>query len=441
MRVAIAIILNLLLALGLGVWLRYAYRRAGPSLRRWLLPALALRAGVGLLPVSPDAGLMNAWGQALSAEFWAQPGTGWALWQGNKLRIDGQVQEVYEWSNTLFVSKILALLDFASLGASWLNGLYLSISCFVACWVLVRTLSWLFPATPLGAGVVAFLLYPSVVCWTAGITKEALVLGSGAVLVALVLPALYTGRALPPLTQAKDSAPVGHWVRWLGWALLIGGCAWFHLRMRYFYAIPLLGSLLALVGVVAAERRGWLRPQMGRLILGLLGGLALAGALAVAVGGEPVSRDFVTSQLWQNYTHGVITSIGRPHIVYESLQPTTGSMLRHAPLATAQTLTRPWLGESWRPLYLAAALENLLLFGLILLAGVAAVRRRAGQLPAALVLAVLLYCLVLAALIGLSTPNFGTLNRYRAAMLPWLLWLLLQNDYARQLLRRLGMRD
>jgi hypothetical protein len=115
-------------------------------------------------------------------------------------------------------------------------------------------------------------------------------------------------------------------------------------------------------------------------------------------------------------------------------------MLRHTPLATIQTLVRPWLGESWAPLYLAAALENLLLCGLILLAGVAVVRRRAGQLPPALVLALLLYCLVLAALIGLSTPNLGTLHRYRAAMLPWLLWLLLQNDYARQLLRRLGMR-
>jgi len=67
------------------------------------------------------------------------------------------------------------------------------------------------------------------------------------------------------------------------------------------------------------------------------------------------------------------------------------------------------------------------------------VRGRPGRLPAALVLALLLYCVVLAGLIGLSTPNLGTLLRYRTIFWPWLLWLLLQNDYARQILRRLGL--
>jgi hypothetical protein len=441
MRLAVALVLNLLLVLGLGTWLRQEYRRTGPSLRRWLLPALALRMGVGLWQVSPDARFMNSWGQAISTQFWAQPSMSWRLWQSSQMRLEGHIVELYEWSNTLLVSKILGLLDFASLGTIWLNGLYLSVSCFVACWVLVRTLGKLFPAAPSGAGVVAFLLWPSVVWWTASITKEALLLGSGAALVALVLPKLYTSRALPPASQAKGStaAPAGHLAQWLGWGLLVVGCAWLHLRLRYFYAVPLLGSLLALAGVVPAERRGWLRPQVGRLVLGLLGGLAVVAAVAVAVGGEAVSKDFITSQLWQNYNHGVATSSGRPHIVYESLQPTMGSMLRYAPLAAAQTLTRPWLGESWAALYVATALENLLLCGLVLLAALAFVRRRAGQLPSALVLALLLYCLVLVVLIGLSTPNLGTLHRYRAAMLPWLLWLLLQNDYARRLLRRLGM--
>jgi hypothetical protein len=55
-------------------------------------------------------------------------------------------------------------------------------------------------------------------------------------------------------------------------------------------------------------------------------------------------------------------------------------------------------------------------------------RGRPGRLPAGLVLALLLYCLVLAGLIGLSTPNLGTLHRYRAIVLPWLIWLSLQGE-------------
>ena len=53
-------------------------------------------------------------------------------------------------------------------------------------------------------------------------------------------------------------------------------------------------------------------------------------------------------------------------------------------------------------------------------------RGQPGRLSAGLVLALLLYCVVLAGLIGLSTPNLGTLHRYRAILLPWLLWLSLQ---------------
>ena len=64
------------------------------------------------------------------------------------------------------------------------------------------------------------------------------------------------------------------------------------------------------------------------------------------------------------------------------------------------------------------------------LAEVRFARRRPGYLPFAFVVVLVLYCLALAALLGLSTPNLGTLNRYRAVLLPYLVFLLLQNEYA-----------
>jgi hypothetical protein len=137
--------------------------------------------------------------------------------------------------------------------------------------------------------------------------------------------------------------------------------------------------------------------------------------------------------------HGIVTSAGRPHVEYSGLHPTVSSMASYFPLAAAQTLVRPWLGESAALRYVGVGLENLLLLGLLAMAATAVVRGRPGRLPPALVLALLLYCVVLAGLIGLSTPNLGTLLRYRTVLLPWLLWLLLQNDYARRLLRRLGL--
>jgi len=427
MKLALAILLNLLAVVALGWWLRREYRRAEPRLRRWLLPALALRVAAGVLPHGLDSAFALRWGKFLTAQFWEQPSAAWALWQGRELHGGGPPYLLYKWSNTLFFIKIIGLLNFASLGSYWLTSLYLSVAIFLGCWLLVCTLSQLFPAAPAAAGVVAFLLWPSVVWWSSGLTKETLVLGSGAVLVSLVIDLLFNRKA-----------PVG---KRLGrWALLLG-LAWLHVRMRYFFALPLLGSLLALAVVVLAGHRGWLRVGWRGQGLVLLGGLVLVGALVVAVGGEPVSKAFVTSQLWENYVHGLATSVGRPHIVYSGLRPTVSSMASYFPLAAVQTLVRPWLGESAALRYVGVGLENLLLLGLLAMAATAVVRGRPGWLPAPLVLALLLYCVVLAGLTGLSTPNLGTLLRYRTVFLPWLLWLLLQNDYARHLLRRLGLGD
>jgi hypothetical protein len=78
---------------------------------------------------------------------------------------------------------------------------------------------------------------------------------------------------------------------------------------------------------------------------------------------------------------------------------------------------------------------------LVMAAAVGAVRGRAGHLPFILGLGLLIFCIVLAALMGLTTPNLGSLHRYRSDLMPYLVLLLLQNDYAAAALRRLGFRD
>lgn len=421
------LLLNALLLSGFSYWLRAEYRRASPGLRRWLLPALGWRLLLTALSShwpSPDLAKPAYWSRLLATYFWEHPARVWPLLQGADFQIYGQFTFFYKWSNTLFFYKILALLSLASGGVLWLNGLYLSLLCFVACWSLVRVLGQVLPLASVAAAGVAFLAWPTVVWWTAGLTKETLVVGAGAGVVALVLPVLYGG------------LPVGFW-RVAGRVALALLLAWVMVRMRYFFALPLLGGLLALAAVHLATSRGWLGRGWLAQAAGLLLVLGLAGGGAVALGGEYLSLRYFSREVAANYQHGLRTSGGRPHLAYADWQPTPAGLLRHAPLAAAQTLVRPWPGESARPLYLGASLENALLTGLVALALVAAWHGRAGQLPAALVLVLLAYCLLLAAFIGLSTPNLGTLARYRAALLPWLLLLVLQNDYARQLFKKL----
>ena len=422
MRVAIALALNLLLGVGLAWWLRRELRRAPPGLRRWLLPALAgrlvLTAASGRWP-SPDGQFMQHWSRGLTAEIWQHPALAGALLNGSEVNLAGTVLPFYSLSNTLFCLKILALLNFASLGNGWLNALYCSLFCFGGCWLLARNWQRALPATPPGALALALLLWPSVVWWTAGITKEALLLGSETALVALVLPALYG-----PL-------PAG-WLRRLGKLLLVTLLAWVSFRMRYFFAAPLLGGLLALAAGRWAARRGWLgsgwRPQVGVL----LAVLALEAGAAVAWGGRHFELSYFSEEINKNYQSELRQSQGQPHLEYANWDPSPASLLRHAPQAALQTLGRPWLGESARLRYLAAGFENALLLALLGWALVATIQGgRAGRVPVPLVLFLLLYCLLLAAFIGLSTPNLGTLHRYRAALLPWLLLLALPVAFAR----------
>ncbi|WP_151088198.1 hypothetical protein [Hymenobacter baengnokdamensis] len=431
MKLLTALLLNGLLLAAAGWWLRREFRAATPRLRRWLLLTLALRLGLtaiaGYWP-GPDARGVSYWAQGLTTDFWANPAAAFERWQSLTVHAHGEVMTTHSMSNTLFFSKLLGLLNLASGGALWLNSLYLSVFCYIACWELVRVLSQVFPTTPRGAGLVAWLLWPSVLWWSAGLNKETVLVGASAGLAALVLAGVYGRR------------PVPGW-RLAGSVVLGGLLAWVLFRMRYFFALPLFGGLVALALVQLATGRGWLNsrwPAQAGTVLLLI---AAGGGTAMLVGGRYLEPSYFSLEVNKNYQHGLLTSQGRPHLVYADWQPTPLGLLRHAPQAVVQVLVRPWLGESARPLYLLAALENVALVALLLLTFAAGWNGRVGRLPVALVVVLVGYCLLLAAFIGLSTPNLGTLHRYRAVLLPWLLLLLLQNDYARALLSKAGLAE
>lgn len=433
MRVVLSVSVNILLISMFAGWLRSEWRRASFCLRRWLLPALGWRlllTAIGSAYPSPDIvgpRMPNpvVWSRLLATYFWEAPMQIWPTLQGTSFHLQGQVAPFYKWSNTLFFYKLLALLSMFTDGSVWLNSLYLSLLCFMACWLLVRVLDEVFPRASVAAAGVAFLAWPTVVWWTAGLTKETLVVGAGAGMAALALPCIYRGW------------PAGFWrpASRVALGLLL---AWVMFRMRYFFALPLLGGLLALAAVRGATRRGWLGAGVGPQVGGLLLVLALLAGPILVAGSRVVSMQFLVDEIGRNYANGLRTSVGRPHLEYADWQPTPLGLLQHVPQAVGQVLARPWPGESARPQYVVAGLENLALLALVGLALLAAGRGRAGRLPVALVAVLGLYCLLLAVFIGLSTPNLGTLSRYRAALLPWLLLLLLQNDYARGLLRKLG---
>ncbi|OWP62371.1 hypothetical protein CDA63_14370 [Hymenobacter amundsenii] len=415
------LLLALLLNAGL-LWLlwRWLLRvRQLPAVGRWVLPTLLLKllaTALSVYTLSEDGKYFLVWSRRLTEQLWQAP-TDWARmlltdefhWSTWKLVYHGL-------SNTFFLIKLLSVLNLASMGNAWLNALYLSLLSFVGSWELVRQVRQRWPESVPGAAVVAFLLWPTVVYWTSGLTKESLLVGSGALVLALVLRLAY--------------GPAGR-----RGALVAGllAAAVLHFKMRYFFAVVLFGVLAGLGLIRALQQLGLVRSRLAQLVVvvALLGGGAWAAGQV-----SPVFRaNRFTSQLQRNYSSLLASSRNRPHLSYPNLQPTTESVVAHAPLAAVNTLVRPWFWEGGSVLYVVAGLENLLLLAVFGVALVALARGCSGRLPFALVLVLLLYCLILAALLGLTTPNLGTLSRYRTTFLPFLLLLLLQNGYVARWLK------
>ncbi|SET45785.1 hypothetical protein [Hymenobacter actinosclerus] len=417
MKILLALLLNAGLLWLLWRWLPRA--RQLPQVGRWVLPTLVLKLGamaLTLVALTEDAVYFLDWSRRMTEQLWQAPGQWLQMLPTEEFHWRGAALVFHGFSNTLFLVKLLSVLNLASLGSAGLNALYLSVFSFIGSWELVRQLRRLWPeAVPL-AGVGAFLLWPTVVYWSSGLTKESLLVGSGALVLAAALRLAYG----PPVGRAWAVAGL------LAAALL-------HFKMRYFFAVVLFGVLAGLGLIRVMQQLGLARNRLVQvaLLLGLLAG----GAWAAGEVNTLFRPNKFTSQLQRNYTGLLRVSADRPHLRYPHLQPTTASAVRHAPLAAFNTLARPWPWEGDSVRYVAAGLENLLLLALLGVALVAVARGRAGQLPFALVLALLLYCLLLAALLGLTTPNLGTLSRYRITFLPFLLLLLLQNDYVRRWLK------
>jgi hypothetical protein len=419
-KVALAILLNAALAVLFWHWLRVQLRV--PQLGRWVLPMLVLKLLAWVAACwkpSSDAIHMQQFSSTMTRQLWEKPGAWLQAMLGNEFHYSKKLYLIYHgYSNTFFTAKILSVLNLASNSTNWGNGLYLSLFCFVAGWMLTRTVAQVFPQTPAGAVLVGFLAWPMVAYWTAGITKESLVLGSATGLVAIVVQWLYGNKSVSLISI-------------IGFIVL----AALQFKMRYFFAALLFAALGGLVLMRLLE------------LLGVTRRWVLVTAFAAVIGaGVWVSSEVtlvfrtnrITLQLLRNYNQLTRESEGKPRIVFAEFRPTTESALRNAPQAAWEALSRPWFWEGGA-LYKVAGLENLALLAVLAVAVVATLRGRAGRLPFAVVVALLFYCVALAVLLGLSTPNLGTLNRYRAALLPFVLWLALQNDYAARVLRRLGL--
>lgn len=303
---------------------------------------------------------------------------------------------------SLFFVKIAGLLALATGSNYWMMSALLSFISFLGAWYLFQKVVISFPSTRNAAGI-AFLFYPSVSFWSAGLIKESL--GLAAIF-------MLAGCSLTVVQARKPTV-----VEWL----LVLASLWIGWNLKYYWLGIFLPVAITTILVYIIKMR---QPRLVRheVILWLFLFLVLM------IGATSIHPNFYPSRfaevIYQNNLEFMRLTDAEGAVHFHDLQPTIESVVVNSPSALVACLFRPFIWESSNILSVMAGIENLILAVIVVLAfpGLSGIRQSPHRL---LVLAAVVYIVLLATLLALSTPNFGTLSRYKVGVLPFLLFVSL----------------
>ncbi len=305
----------------------------------------------------------------------------------------------YTWIPAAFMVKLLALLCFITDSNYWLIAVYLSFFSFFGLWAFAKSLYQL--TSDKWVALVPTVLFPSIVFWSSGLLKDSLAVGALGWLFSVVISS-YLGRSL-----SKSSAIIAL----ISFVLLA--------IVKYYLAAIFLVSVLTLISVLYLEKYSKSRkiqfiiPPVVFTILLLISSLLHPNLWP--------SR--FLEVIYSNYQQYHLTSDPANLIYFKNLGPNITSFLQYSPKALLGGLFMPlWLPEL-TIFKLGVIVENWFLLLLGLLAIYRLLKQKLVFSP--LLYSALLYVITTAIFITFSTPNFGTLVRYKTGYLLLFLPLLL----------------
>ncbi|MDZ4714495.1 MAG: hypothetical protein SH819_03410 [Cytophagales bacterium] len=390
------------------------YRKEDPAQRRLYWPALGVKIAAGaalgvlFLYYYELGDTISYWqdGRKIASLMTDDPRGAIAFFWDESTNPDFAGTLSLQTARSLFFVKIAGAVALLTGGNYWMMSAFLSFVSFLASWYLFRQISNLFPQRRIEAAL-AFLFFPSVVFWSSGLIKESLGLASLFVLAGICIS----------VTQSRR-------VSFSGWLLALIS-VWVGWNLKYYWIgvfIPVAATTLLMY---RWKRLPWPALVRYEMVVWILVFLSL---LLIATGVHP---NFYPSRfldvIYQNNLEFMALSDPQGVIHYHDLRPTVASMLLNAPVAFVSGLFRPFIWESANLLSVVAALENLAVLAMVIFAlpSLLTLHRSTHRL---LVVAMIVYIVLLTTFLALSTPNFGTLSRYKVGLSPFLLFLCLSGN-------------
>ncbi len=390
----------------------FYWRRTLSPIRNYFWPALMLKlmAGIGLGLLykyyysAGDTFSFFSDACKLTEVFWDNPRSYVTfLWSGDE---SDPVWSLLANTQTrsLFFVKIVSAVNILSGSNYWITSCYISFISFWSAFRLVEKINSIFPRCS-GAAALAFLFFPSVVFWSSGVIKESIAL-AGLMFLAGVYIAL--------LANSQ--------VRWWDWllAMLSAIVVW---NLKYYWMavfIPVVATTL----IIHFATRSMKIKSNGKIIAWMI------LFLVVCFGVTLIHPNFYLERFLQvlasNY-HEFIQLSSPGNLVHYDLQPTWWSVIYNSPLAISSGLFRPFIWEASNVLQVIVSIENLFVLTLTLAAlfRLPSLKSSSYRL---LIFSSIVYILILCLFLALSTPNFGTLARYKVGFQPFLIFILLADS-------------
>lgn len=403
---AIAVVFNVIVI----VFLTYLYSKQSPSSKIvfWAAWILKLTSGVmlGLLYTYhykeadtfvffQDSVLLSKLARSNFGEYLN------FLWSGDESYVVWAKLSTHQ-SRALFMAKVISLVNLLTVDNYWITSVYFSLLIFFCSWRLVTTLIQYFPEQRIAA-IVSFLFVPSVVFWSSGIMKESIALACVFFLVHVFI-SFWMQREITIVDVVLSILFL--WVLW---------------QVKYYYLavfVPVVCTSLVVkfaLPLIKVKKIGY---EVGLWFIIFFLFLYLISLSRFNFHFTNLAQVIVEN-------HDTFLRYSRPDAVihFNNLRPTTSSLLMNAPWALFSGFFRPFIWEVNNVFQVVFAIENFIIL-ILFMGGFKYYKHVVQSSNRLLCLAALVYAFLLCIFVTLSTPNFGSLSRYRVGFFPFFVFLI-----------------
>lgn len=320
----------------------------------------------------------------------------------------------YNNNSSLTIIKIAAILDLLTFSSYSATAILFAVVSFVGLWLLYKVFYEYYPSIHQSLAVACFFI-PSVFFWGSGLLKDTITLTATSISVFCVHQLIIKGKK----------------------SLFLSVVLIFFLYVLYiikiYILLILLPSIIIWVFLSQIKKvRGLMRKILVTpIVLSIAFILAGYSLIKAAEDNPKYSLSMIAKtakitaydiRFWTGRDAGSGYTLGE-------LDGTFNSLLSLAPQAINVALFRPYLWEVKNPLMLISSIESTFFMGIFIFLGINSGRYFFYAARDPIYTFCLIFSIIFAFGVGVSTFNFGTLSRYKIPLLPFFLIALIIVNY------------